>query len=170
MFRCLAQWVLNAESTAEKLIMTVWRAKDIMHPRLSLHASEKGINIAKKLLGDYPGLPVVNDKLEVAGIVTERDLLNALKEKRTVHEFSAESLMGCGHSEHGVCKEPLTISSDASIDDAVSIFYKERVPILPVIDDKKRLIGIYNNEYGKGKARGSGKFSFSLARCGEVFQ
>ena len=127
-------------------MMIIVRAKDIMHPRLSLHVSEKGIDVAKKLLGDYPGLPVVNDKLEVVGIVTERDILNALKEKRTVHEFSAESLMGCGHSEHGVCKEPLTIPGDASIDDVVGIFYKERVPILPVVDDKKRLIGILSRK------------------------
>jgi CBS domain-containing protein len=126
--------------------MTTLRAKDIMHPRLSLYIKENGVNLVKKLLAGYPGLPVVNDKLEVVGIVTEHDVLGALKEKRTIHEFSAESLMGCGHSEHGVCKEPLTISMDASIDDVVGIFHEERVPILPVVDDKKRLIGIISRK------------------------
>lgn len=126
--------------------MRILRAKDVMHPRLSLYIKENGVNLVKKLLAGYPGLPVVNDKLEVVGIVTEHDILGALKEKRTIHEFSAESLMGCGHSEHGVCKEPLTISMDASIDDVVGIFYRERVPVLPVVDDKKRLIGIISRK------------------------
>jgi CBS domain-containing protein len=122
--------------------MTTLYAKDIMHPRLSLSVKDKGYDVVKKLLVGYPALPVVNDSNEVVGIVSELEVLGALKEKRTIHEFSAESLMGCGHAEHGVCKEPLPISERATIDDVVGTFYKERVSILPVVDDKKKLIGI----------------------------
>jgi CBS domain-containing protein len=126
--------------------MTTLHAKDIMHPRLSLDIRDNGVSLVKKLLAGYPGLPVINDKREVVGIVTEDDVLDALKEKRTLHEFSAESLMGCGHAEHGVCKTPLTISVDASINEVVDTFHKEGVPILPVIDNKKRLIGIISRK------------------------
>lgn len=117
-------------------------ARDIMHPRVSLYVKDAGYDVVNKLLVNYPALPVVNDNGEVVGIVSEYDVLDALKEKRTIHEFSAESLMGCGHSEHGVCKDPLTISYNAAIDDIVNTFYQERVSVLPVVDDRRKLIGI----------------------------
>jgi CBS-domain-containing membrane protein len=124
------------------MAMTSIFAKDIMHPRVSLSVKDKGLDVVKKLMGNYPALPVVNDNLEVVGIVSEYDVLDALKEKRTIHEFSAESVMSCGHAEHGTCTEPLTITATTPIDDIVNTLYKERVSILPVVDEKKKLVGI----------------------------
>jgi len=37
--------------------MSCIRAKDIMHPRVSLQAKEKGLELVKKLMCGYPGLP-----------------------------------------------------------------------------------------------------------------
>jgi CBS domain-containing protein len=68
-------------------------AKDIMFQRVSLYANDKGSELVNKLMINYPALPVVNDDLEVIGIVSDYDVLDALNEKRTVHEFSAASLM-----------------------------------------------------------------------------
>jgi CBS-domain-containing membrane protein len=117
-------------------------AKDIMHPRVSLYLKDAGPEVVRKLMANYPALPVVNDNLEVMGIVSEYDVLDAIKEKRTVHEFSAESLMGCGHAEHGICTSPITIRSDTPIDDIVGMFYQERLSLLPVVDDNKKLVGV----------------------------
>ncbi len=123
--------------------MTELFAKDIMHPRVSLYVKDKGDIVVNKLLVNYPALPVVNDDLEVVGIVSEYEVLDALKEHRTIHEFSAESIMSCGHAAHsGVCTEPLTISMNTPIEDVAMTFYEKRVSILPVVDDKKKLIGI----------------------------
>jgi CBS domain-containing protein len=127
----------------EELNMTGLLAKDIMHPRVSLYFKDKGDVVVNKLLVNYPGLPVVNDDREVVGIVSEYEVLDAMKEHRTVHEFSAESIMSCGHAEHsGVCAEPITISMNTPIEDVAMTFYKKRVSILPVVDDTKKLIGI----------------------------
>ena len=118
-------------------------AKDIMHPRVSLYVKDTGDVVVNKLLVNYPALPVVNDDREVVGIVSEYEVLDALKEHRTIHEFSAESIMSCGHAEHvGACAEPLTIPMNTPIDDVAMTFYEKRVSILPVVDDKKKLIGI----------------------------
>jgi CBS-domain-containing membrane protein len=118
-------------------------AKDIMHPRVSLYVKDKGEDVVKKLLVNYPALPVVNDEREVVGIVSEAEVLGALKEHRTIHEFSAESIMSCGHAEHsGVCTEPLTISGNTPIEEVAMTLYEKRMSILPVVDDKKKLIGI----------------------------
>lgn len=118
-------------------------AKDMMHPRVSLPAKENGQELVKKLMCGYPGLPVVNDNLEVIGIVTEYDILGALKEGRTIHEFSAESLMGCGHAEHeeGVCSAPITVQPNTPINNIVELMYSENISIIPVVDNKK-LVGI----------------------------
>jgi CBS domain-containing protein len=118
-------------------------AKDIMHPRVSLYVKDKGEVVVNKLLVNYPALPVVNDDREVVGIVSEYEVLDAMKEHRTVHEFSAESIMSCGHAEHsGVCAEPLTISMNTPIEDVAKTLYEQRVSLLPVVDNEKKLIGI----------------------------
>ncbi len=116
-------------------------AKDIMYPRVSLYAKEKGEELVKKLMSPYPALPVVNENDEVIGIVSEYDILNALKEGRTIHEFSAESIMSCGHAEHGVCSTPVTVTPNIAIEDVADLMYNRNVTILPVVADKK-LVGI----------------------------
>jgi len=118
-------------------------AKDIMHPRLSLPAKEKGEELVKKLTCGYPGLPVVDDNLKVIGVVTEFDVLDALKEGRTIHEFSAETIMSCGHTEHeGACKSPITVTPDTTIEDIVEVMFANHISVLPVVDNGSKLVGI----------------------------
>ncbi|RJQ56091.1 MAG: CBS domain-containing protein [Nitrospiraceae bacterium] len=122
-------------------------AKDIMHPRVSVPAKENGQELIKKLMCGYPALPVVNDRLEVIGTVSEYDILDAIKEGRTMHEFSAESIMSCGHAAHEqeVCRSPLTVQPGASIDEVVDIMYTEDVSVVPVVEGKK-LVGIISRK------------------------
>lgn len=70
------------------------------------------------------------------------NVLDALREKRTIHEFSAESLMSCGYAEHGACKVLHTVKDDTPIDEIIERFYTERLSLLPVVDLDKRLIGL----------------------------
>jgi len=121
-------------------------AKDIMHPRVSLHAKDKGDDVVRKLMCSYPALPVVNDNLEVIGICSEYDVLSAIKERRTIHEFSAESIMTCG-SRIGteVCPPPVTVQQDTSIDKIVDIMHSTKFLVLPVVNGNK-LVGIINRK------------------------
>lgn len=124
-------------------------ARDIMHPRVSLPSKERGKELVKKLMTPYPALPVVNEKLEVVGIVSEYDIFDALEEGRTINEFSAESIMSCGHMTHAEeCGKPLTVTPDTPIDDIVDIMYKERFSILPVVENKKsnKLVGLISRK------------------------
>ncbi len=116
-------------------------AKDIMHPRVSLHAKTPGQELVERLMSPYPALPVVDDDLRVIGVVSEYDVFTALKEGRTIHEFSAESLMTCGHAEHGVCDTPVTVTPNTTIEDIVDLFISRNISILPVVENGK-LVGI----------------------------
>ncbi|RJQ15088.1 MAG: CBS domain-containing protein [Nitrospiraceae bacterium] len=118
-------------------------ARDIMHPRASVPAKENGQELIKKLTGSYPALPVVNDNLEVVGIVSEYDIIDAIKEKRTIHEFSAESIMSCGHAAHEqeVCRTPVTVQPNAAVSEVIDLMYTNDISVVPVVEGKK-LIGI----------------------------
>jgi CIC family chloride channel protein len=122
-------------------------AKDIMHPRMSVPAKESGDGVVKRLMGYYTALPVVTDDMEVIGTVSEVDILDAVREGRTIHEFSAESIMSCGHAEHkqSVCKKPITINPNVSINEIVDLMYKNDLSILPVVDGKK-LVGMISRK------------------------
>lgn len=120
-------------------------AKDIMHPRVSLPAKMAGDELIEKLMSPYPALPVVDDNLRVLGVVSEYDVFTALKEGRTIHEFSAESLMTCGHAEHGACDTPITVTPSTPIEDIVDLFIQRNVSILPVVEDGK-LVGIISRK------------------------
>ncbi len=120
-------------------------AKDIMHPRVSLPAKIAGPELIEKLMSPYPALPVVDNELRVIGTVSEYDVLTAMKEGRTIHEFSAESLMTCGHAEHGACDKPVTVLSTTPIEEIVETFIQRNVSILPVVENGK-LVGIISRK------------------------
>lgn len=122
-------------------------ARDIMHPRVSLQPEDKGEDLIKKLMSPYPALPVVNEKSEVIGVVSEYDVLGAIVEGRTVHEFNAESIMSCGHAAHTdePCRAPVTVTSAASIQKVVETFVSQNVTVLPVVEGKK-LVGIISRK------------------------
>lgn len=82
---------------------------------------------------------MVNENSEVAGIVSEYDVLSALAEGRTIHEFGAETIMSCGHAAHTdePCKIPVTVTPVTSIQKVVEMFIARNVTILPVVDIKK---------------------------------
>ncbi len=133
--------------TRKEVAVANLKAKDIMHPRVSISEKMAGEELVSKMMTNYPALPVVNDNLEVIGTVSDSDILDAIRGGRTIHEFSAETVMNCGHAEHhqNVCRAPVTVSPDTSINDVVDKMYSEHLSILPVVDGKK-LIGVISRK------------------------
>ncbi|MDH4028754.1 MAG: CBS domain-containing protein [Nitrospirota bacterium] len=122
-------------------------AKDIMHPRVSVTSKEKGRDLLTKMMSGYPALPVVNDNLEVIGTVSEYNILDAVREGKTINEFSAETIMSCGHGEHfeSSCKAPVTVRTDTPIKEIIDKMYSEHLSILPVVEGKK-LVGMISRK------------------------
>ncbi|MFO0754019.1 MAG: CBS domain-containing protein [Thermodesulfovibrionales bacterium] len=121
--------------------MSCITARDIMHPRMSIQAKERGTDIVKRLLCPYSALPVVNEQIEVIGIVSEYDVLEAVRQGKTLYEIEAQSIMSCGHAEHGYCSSPVTVMPETRIEDVVELMVSLRCLMLPVVEHKK-LAGI----------------------------
>ena len=83
-------------------------------------------------------LPVLDKNNQVTGMLTDRDIRSAMpfnlskKEKQNI-EFKAKDIM---------TENPYTISSSATIQDALLLIQKEKIGALPVVDENNELKGI----------------------------
>lgn len=114
------------------------QARDIMHPRLSVMAKEKGPELIRKMLCEYPALPVIDENLEVLGVVSEHDILFALREGRTINEFDAETVM---------TSPAVTVTPDTSIDKVMEKMVSEQLTLIPVCEKgNSKLLGIISRK------------------------
>ena len=78
------------------------KARDIMTDMVvSIHADAPLVEAAKLLsLNDITGIPVVNEQMEVEGIITEKDVLDVFdqmqyRENRTVRSCMSHEVVSC---------------------------------------------------------------------------
>ncbi len=108
-------------------------AKEIMN-KIVTAATQKtnGRDLAVKLLsGMYSGLPVV-DEGKVVGVVTEFDLLKAVKEGKDLQKISAKNIM---------TKEPICVEEETHIEEIIKIMTEHNIIRVPVVR-KGNLVGV----------------------------
>lgn len=108
-------------------------AKEIMN-KIVTAASRKtnGRELSVKLLsGMYSGLPVV-DGGKVVGVVTEFDLLNAVKEGKDLKKILADDIM---------TKDPICVEEDTHVDEIIRIMTEQKIIRVPVVREGN-LIGV----------------------------
>jgi len=108
-------------------------AKEIMN-KIVTAATRKtnGRDLSVKLLsGMYSGLPVV-DRGKVVGVVTEFDLLKAVKEGKDLQKILADDIM---------TKDPICVEEDTHIDEIIRIMTEKKIIRVPVVR-KGSLIGV----------------------------
>lgn len=108
-------------------------AKEIMN-KIVTAATRKtnGRDLTVKLLsGMYSGLPVV-DKGKVVGVVTEFDLLNAVKKGEDLQHIFAEDMM---------TKDPICVEEDTHVDEIIKIMTEQKIIRVPVVRNGT-LIGV----------------------------
>ncbi len=86
------------------------------------------------LAGRFSGIPIVDDQLRVIGMVTEFDLLKALKTDQS-HMFGAII------AEEIMSQEPICIEEEAELDEAIQLMTRHHIIRLPVVR-KNRLVGV----------------------------
>lgn len=110
-------------------------ASDLMTTNVvAARESTSGTEISTRLLiGEFNGVPVIDDNIRVVGIVTAADILRAVRQGKNLDSLPATDLM---------TKEPIMVNRDTSIDDIIDIMLQKVIVLIPVVDQDKKLIGV----------------------------
>jgi CBS domain-containing protein len=84
------------------------------------------------LTGTYSGVPVVNEKHEVIGVVTEFDLLFAIQSGKNLRTTTAGELMS----------KPICVQQDDELDTVIAKMIGNGIVRVPVVSDDGRLAGV----------------------------
>ena len=109
-------------------------AKDIMN-KIVTAAKKNTIGrdlVIKLLSGMYSGLPVVDDKGKVVGVVSEFDLLKAIKNGKALEQVKAEDIMS---------KNPICVSENTPVEDVIDLMIKHNIIRVPVVRNDN-LVGV----------------------------
>jgi CBS domain-containing protein len=101
----------------------------LMHRRVAVGPDATGVEIVNRILSTgLPGLPVVNEKMEVVGIVTEFNVLGAIREGMKLDEITATKIMST---------EPTTAEMDATAERLVEIMLENNFTVVPIVSNKE---------------------------------
>jgi CBS domain-containing protein len=84
------------------------------------------------LTGFFSGMPVVNEEGKVVGVITEIDLIHALRQGKALEQFTAGELMS---------KEPETVDVATPLEQVMEVLDRLNIVRLPVTEHGK-LAGI----------------------------
>jgi CBS domain-containing membrane protein len=136
------------ERRSKQIPVSEVMTKDVVsvHPDADIHE-------AVRLLSDkgIGGLPVVDDRNEVVGVVTEADVLCMVGVERN-HGFKdlIRHILGdpcLKRPKEGTVRDfmsspALTVRFDQDVLEAAELLEKKRIKRIPVVDEKNRLAGI----------------------------
>ena len=91
---------------------------------LVFQRTQNAMGAAVELLTTHtPGAPVVDEKGEFVGFISEFDILRALEAKKDLNQLTAGDVMA---------KDRIAVTDETSIDEAVKIMEEKRLLNLPV--------------------------------------
>lgn len=91
---------------------------------LVFRRDQNAMGVAVELLATHtPGAPVVDEKGEFIGFVSEFDVLRALESEKDLNRLTAADVMA---------KDRISVTEDTSIDEAVKLMEDKRLLNLPV--------------------------------------
>lgn len=105
---------------------------------LKFHAGQNGLAIAVELLSTHtPGAPVVDDKGEFIGFISEFDVLRALEANKDLSKMTAEEIMA---------KDRIAVTEETTIEDAVKLMEEKRLLNLPVTRNGKVVYSVTRHD------------------------
>jgi IMP dehydrogenase len=114
-------------------ILKVKRSESVIIEQPYTVKPDSTVQDAKKVMAEYgvSGL-LVEDAGKLAGIITRRDITFEKNNKRKVSEL--------------MTKEVITAKAGTTIEQAKEILHKQRIEKLPVVDEKKRIVGLITSK------------------------
>lgn len=101
----------------------------------------KAIEISTRIvLEGYNGMPIIDDRGVVIGIVTTLDILKVIKDNKNLDELSAKDIM---------TRHPATLSQEATTDEIIDIMHRKGIDMIPIVsgeEEEGRLIGVVSRQ------------------------
>ncbi len=105
------------------------RARHIMREKLAVGQDTTVKDAVHRIISSgQPGLPVVSDQMEVIGIITEFNILGAIREGMDLGEIPVARIMS---------KEPTVADINTSINDLIQMMLLENFTIVPIVKNNK---------------------------------
>lgn len=105
------------------------RAKHIMSGKISVGKDTTVRDAAHKMISyGLPGLPVVNDAMEVVGVITEFNVLGAVREGMNAGEITAARIM---------TRNPTIADVNTTTDDLIQMMLLNNFTIVPIVNNGK---------------------------------
>ena len=96
--------------------------------------STTGTEISTRLLiGEFNGVPVIDNNIKVTGIVTAADILRAVRQGKNLDNLHATDIM---------TRNPAVVKRDTEIDEIIDVMLEKVIVLVPVVDDDNKLIGV----------------------------
>lgn len=123
------------------MIVKHWMTADPLHV-----TPETRVTDAAQIMRDhkYRQMPVLIDGAELVGIVSDRDVRDAMPSKFFQGESSGEEELELMHLrvKEIMTPDPVTISANSTVETAARILQERKIGGLPVLDQSKKLVGI----------------------------
>jgi CBS domain-containing protein len=105
---------------------------------LILHVGQNGMTVALELLSSHtPGAPVVDDRNQFVGFISEFDVLRALEAGKDLSTLAAEHIM---------VRERIAVTADTSLKEAVRLMEEKRLLNLPVVQGEAVLYSVTRHD------------------------
>lgn len=105
------------------------RAKHIMREGVYTGPDTSVKDVAHKIISTgLPGLPVVNSRMEVMGIVTEFNVLGAMREGFDLETITATRIMNM---------EPITADITTSANDLIQMMLLNNFTLIPIVSNNR---------------------------------
>ena len=85
------------------------------------------------LIGEFNGVPVIDNNIKVIGIVTAADILRAIRQGKNLDSLRTTDIM---------TRNPIVVMQDTELEEIIDIMIQRVIVLVPVVDDDKKLIGV----------------------------
>jgi CBS domain-containing protein len=105
------------------------QAKDLMRKKIAVGADATVKEAAHKMITTgLPGLPVVNEQMEAMGVVTEFNVLGAIREGMDLEKIAVGSIMTV---------HPVTADINTGCHDLIQMMLLNNYTIIPIVSNAK---------------------------------
>jgi tRNA nucleotidyltransferase (CCA-adding enzyme) len=88
----------------------------------------------KLLLGEFNGVPIIDNRNAVIGMITSVDILKALRDQVNIDALCAKEVM---------VRNPITVNKETSVENIIDLMVDNKIVLVPVVQEPDDiLIGI----------------------------